>query len=460
MTKIKHKKKTRSLIEIDVITKEKPDIKKEYIQLLKKYTDVPDKFIIAGSYHLLSSLLGRFFETKAIPNPLRPGIGTRPNIWFILSSIPGRTRRSTILGYNKIIYKKVLLVILKDSKVVTDTILEEGTVEGISDQINYVIETNGNTFFDIMNSEIGPMFQRAIGSGYEKGIIGLLSKLFYGEGWKQFLSKRNKTELESVRRVPEELYVTMLSSMQEPDEYLDDTMIKQGFLRRVMIIYIQTKELSMDNWKPPIDESRIKMTPELENLIKKIINLYLKYKDIYDKKGKIQILFQPKIEDKINDFARELDKKLTGRDSQIIDIFQQSFWEHLVKLCMLESISRSDIKYTEGIATLEVTIDDYKIARNYIDEVLKMNLATVDRILTSKKDKIERNELNRVYNFIYSTGKSGIPHSSLYRKMNINAYRLKQIIEELERRKMIKINIVQKTRPGPTATIYIAKELV
>jgi len=460
MKKKNNRRKTRSLCEPLKIKEKKSNIKKEYTKLVGRYTDVPENFITAGSYHILSSLLGRFFETKAIPNPLKPGKGTRPNVWFIFSSIPGRTRRSTILGYNTEIYKKVLYEIFKDKKIVDDTILEEGTIEGITDQINYVIEIDDNTCFDIINSEMGPMLQRATGAGYEKGIIGLLSKLYYGEGWKQFLSKRNKKEKESVRRIPVGLYVTMLSSMQEPDEYLDETMILQGFLRRVMVVYIQTKDLSMADWKPPIDEERKKITPELENIIRKIIDLYKKYKDIYDKDGEIQILIQPEVKNKINNFAKELDEKLTGMDSNIIDIFQQSFWEHLVKLCMLESISRSDIINKGGKATLEVTIEDYQKAKKYTDEILKMNLATVDKILTSRKDKIESNNLKRVYNAIYSSGKAGIQHSALYRKMNMPSNKLKEIIEELERREKIKITTGPMTKPGIPPKIYIAKKLV
>ena len=44
--------------------------------------------------------------------------------------------------------------------------------------------------------------------------------------------------------------------------------------------------------------------------------------------------------------------------------------------------------------------------------------------------------------------------------MNMPINKLKEIIEELERRGMIKITTGAKTKPGNPPKIYIAKELV
>ena len=55
----------------------------EYVDIVNKYSDIPEVFTKAGGYHILSTCLGRFFEFVDFKV-------ARPNTWFIASSIPGR----------------------------------------------------------------------------------------------------------------------------------------------------------------------------------------------------------------------------------------------------------------------------------------------------------------------------------------------------------------------------------
>ena len=69
------------MVELNVI--------KAYEEIVEEHTDVPPIYAKAGAYHILSTCIGRFirFDDWKL---------YRPNTWFIVCSIPGRMRRSTI----------------------------------------------------------------------------------------------------------------------------------------------------------------------------------------------------------------------------------------------------------------------------------------------------------------------------------------------------------------------------
>ncbi len=64
------------------------DLLDDYLNIISEFTDAPDIFLQSCAFHMISTTLGQFFEIY--DSHIR-----RPNLWFILSSIPGRTRSST-----------------------------------------------------------------------------------------------------------------------------------------------------------------------------------------------------------------------------------------------------------------------------------------------------------------------------------------------------------------------------
>ncbi len=79
------------------------DLIDEFVGIVRPYCDSPDCFIEAGGYYIMSTLLGRFFRCTQMPQR------GKPNTWIILSSIPGRMRRSTIQHYTDYIYKRAMV---------------------------------------------------------------------------------------------------------------------------------------------------------------------------------------------------------------------------------------------------------------------------------------------------------------------------------------------------------------
>lgn len=89
----------------------------KYHAIVSKYCDSPKEFITGSAYHIISALPGRFFSSRCIPG--QPKTGMKPNVWFIMSSIPGRTRRSALSKYDTYVYRGVSRNFLSDEKSIT-----------------------------------------------------------------------------------------------------------------------------------------------------------------------------------------------------------------------------------------------------------------------------------------------------------------------------------------------------
>ena len=428
------------------------DIIEEYIRIVEKYLDAPSTFIRASAYHVVSSLLGQYFWCPHIGSSQG---GLHPNTWFILSSIPGRTRRSTVAGYANKVYKDALITYHMNkepeplnksdaTKLMFNTIIEEGTPEGIMDHICMNKKINS---YAIMSSEFGSVLTRMSTKESQVGVSSLLSKLYYGEGGIMLLSQRGK-EARGRRFLPEGLYVTMLAGMQEPHYYLTPTMIRQGLLRRIMLIYTDPKDI--DRWQPPIETWRGNVDGDLKNFSNYIVEKMYEYVELAEQsqtgKETIQTLFVKDAYNFINNFAKKNDEELGERVTDY-GIYKQGFWEQITKIAILHSISRDGIEHGEH---LSVNINDVKKAYDFVisankhsSEILS-NLSRVDRPIESSYQPIER-----VYTVIENAGKEGISRSELYRKTNMTSRVLTELVSTLIAQERVEFE-KQETGGKPT----------
>jgi hypothetical protein len=79
------------------------DAFEEYNSRVSEYTDAPEVFIQGSFYYLVSATQGEFYQ-----NPMTPPGAQRPNEFIMFSSIPGRTRRSTVQRLAYKMYKDVI----------------------------------------------------------------------------------------------------------------------------------------------------------------------------------------------------------------------------------------------------------------------------------------------------------------------------------------------------------------
>ena len=433
------------------------DIIKDYKELIRGYLDAPEVFIEASAYHIVSACLGRFFRCSFIPGGQ---FGARPNIWFIIASIPGRTRRSTIANYATYTYRRSLEKYYcetqhfeekKSKKVVLNTIIEEGTPEGITDHIN----ATKLAAYAIMSTEFGSVLTRIGTKDYEMGVSSLFSKMYYGEGGTMMLSQRNKDAPGGGKRfLPEGLYTTMFCGMQEPHLYLTPGMSRQGLLRRIILCYCDPKDI--DRWMPPLHDERENVYTDLWNLTEDITDRMLDYQKKASQFSPylLDITFHPQAMNMINKYAQENDKKLQNEVTNL-NIYRQSFWEHFAKLAMLNAISRDNIVNVAGEWVAFVTLDDARRAKSFLDRATKHSSDIMSR-LGSLDEPIQtaRDPLERIYQII-SSAETGILRKDLYRKANMRANQLQELLSTLLIQE--KIKKVEGTSRGGRPPVYYEK---
>ena len=438
------------------------DLIEEYINIIRDFTDAPDIFLQTCSYHIISTVLGQYFE-------ILDAKIERPNLWFILSSVPGRTRRSTVSRFNEYIISSAFTKFYEENENLSRresqlkynlSRIIDGSTEGIADAVMHG-ENEGINTFNVCNPEIGDVLRKiSKGQSGTQGLDTLLSRLYYGEPYYASFSQRVRNPQN--RYFSAGKYVTMFSTMQEPQYYLNKTMSRQGLLRRILLVYVDAKDLSMDKWKSPFEDSlhqyRKRLDDYVENQLfpkmKKYYKSWKNYNENLNYTRYIPVNIKDNVKEEISKIAREIDEEIIEDDSDY-NIYQQTKWENLIKMTVVSAIARNPLKGKEEINLWEITAsyEDYQRAKNIIDEIDKHTEQILDKLGTyeiqAKRDK----GIDRVYKQIYRVGKKGIIRSDLLNNLyGIKARELDEYVETLSEADKIKI-----LRPeSKKATKYIA----
>lgn len=446
------------------------DLIEKYFSIIKPVCDAPDSFIIGSALSVVSDLLGRFFTAHQMPYSSRGGL---PVFWYIMASIPGRMRRSSVARYADYIRKKALIQfyqktsyrptkykpqewneLTEDEKnqvyeqIYADTTLEEGSPEGIADAIQYAYEEWNINVFRILSTEFGPVLKRASGNGYENGALTLLSKLRYGESGRVNLSRRRGQE--GVRMIPEGLYVLLFAGMQEPWNYIDEAYIRQGTARRILIDH---KE-SNPNWIPPLSENRDQVWDKLDQLSDQISDLMTEYHEkAQASSDSIGVIFLPEVVERVNQLARGLDERLDS-DASDVNIFRQSMWEHVVQIAMLKKISTGDLHSVGAVDILNVSSDELSWAMQFVRPIWETAETIVDSLGVKEVSVPSYRRLHeRILRYLRRASSSGMSRTDLNRSLgNIRAGDLNEAIDSLKARNLVIMRRVNE--PGSPHVRY------
>ena len=353
----------------------------------------------------------------------------------------------------------------------------DGTVEGITDTImegvegdttKEGIEGEGINDFNFSDTEFGKALVNISGKKhYSSGLGTLLSKLFYGESHTQSLSQRGKKEN---RYIPPGLYVTMMSSMQEPKNYLDEGMSKQGLLRRINFVYEKSSSMSMDDWKPPmgedfdyyeqITEIREFIDSKLVPRMQEYYELMMKYRK---KKGfdnyYIQAYFPESIRDSINKVAYDIDEALI-HDASDANIYKQSRWEFLAKVSVLGAIADGSLiippDKVEADPSIIVKEKHYQDAYRFLEMIDKNTEEMMDDLGTATEKARVNKGIERAYRIIYNTGEEGILISELLTRLKVVKRIRNEYIDTLRAEGKIVLRTTNANKPGKTGQRVIA----
>lgn len=361
-----------------------PDVIKHFKNTVSKHTDAPEEFIEAAGYHLVSCTIGRHF---IIPNA-RGVSKTRPNLWFLLSSIPGRFRRSTVQNYHNTAYENAVVEYRTSEKNDTKaeakehvqmTFLESGSPEGITDHI----QDFDSDCFVIMSHEYGGILNGLRSKTYQAGVRDLLSKLYYGQGGYSYFSTKGQGK--SRRFVPPNLYTTMFTGLQDPREYITEDLFKQGLMRRIIMVRLEMddekKEKMKENWKPYITDSGKHGGSEVKKLGKSIGKLMsrlqkkrVKMKSRRREKGfkypHLHIDYMTDAREAINDYSKQFDDAIVD-ETDLQNMYLQSQGEKLDKLSGVSALSRGNIKKVSGESVVHIEGKDVDRARDFLERITK-----------------------------------------------------------------------------------------
>jgi len=375
--------------------------------------DIPSLFVKAAGYYIISSTIGRFVNILETP------VEMRPNTWFVCSSIPGRMRRSTaITSVFKILevfykeYTKHVWGNQKDGKdIFKRSIIEQGSAEGILDTI-IDGQKNGVDCFHILSSEFGRTIREITSSssrGYAKNTDTILSKLYYGEGHVDNLSKRSDKES---RYLEPGYYTTLFCAMQEPRIYLSDdlnrTINRQGLMRRIKWLYVKPSELTMEGWKAPLrDLDEPTLYDELYDFtVNQLLPHMIEYDRLYRVDGnRIASMMNPQVKEFINNAARKVDAEIieTDEDSEEMDklLFQQTHWEYQAKLSLLNGISCNlPSDYTKRKKIIPVSMEDLNRANAFLNECDRNIVEIIGGLSISSEERNYALQQRKILRFI------------------------------------------------------------
>lgn len=428
----------------------------EFVSVVSGATDAPMNSIYAGAYWLISSTIGFWANVKDTP-----AISTRCNLFTLISGKAGISRKSTVMDYallvNRTAWRK-LYDYLGIKVRMDDKFIEEYTVEGICDQIED-IHNLGISDFHICVDEFGVWLNRA-GSTHLLGSKGLLSKFYYGKGYKQALSARGGKQ--GKREIPDGLYWTLIAGMQDPELYLDEDDIKQGFMRRILFVHV-TEDDARD-YKPPLSERRRNIYNKLveigENIGDTLITLY-KFADGFEP---VDTFFTGSVMDAINDYDLDnynMIKSVYSVDS-IISRYMATAWEHVLKITVLHFISRSDIsnKLLNIAGVPNITIDDmesFKTARDWFDGVRPRIFEALENISVHKSHPQHPDVSQMIARIkgILSRNDGVLKSNELLKKLDIHKSIGKQyVITMMERTELFVVYRVPNKNKGGRPSFY------
>ena len=421
---------------------EESDLVNEFKEILIKHSDTPEEFAEAGGYATVSATVGRFFNS-------RYEFKGRPNTWICLSSIPGRRRRSTVLEAVDFVINKVnetlfyteaekrFSIQLKEAekvkkdkkmktveqileKIVDDCIIEDGSAEGIADQI----QGSKLDVYHISNEEFGCTLQEAYGKdSYKSGVKVLLSKLYDGNSVKVSLSQRGGKA--GIRRIRKGLYVTLFCGMQEIHLYITEFAIRQGVQRRIFMVYVQVNH----RYKDLIGKSRAEYWWDLTNYAMKVASFAQKCKELAEENKKfnsdisfIDVQWDVGVDTEINKVDEEVNRAVDVLKPTLRDMAKLSHGVHLAKFCMIREIAKMNIvnfdTEEKPLHTVIIKKDSFEKAMDFMNRVGKSadkSYDTIEEEASTKKYQTTDTSVarDRILNFIGEHMPEGVSQSQI-----------------------------------------------
>lgn len=397
------------------------DIVKRFKEIVTPHTDIPECFVEASGYSIISCCLGRFYKI-----PMSGG--KRPNLYLVLASAPAIGRRSEMLKLTNMVKRSAFknytsLIHSKEDhddayrNEVIAHMLECGSEEGIIDDINYFREKGVNSFC-LSSPEFGKVLTSIKHSkGYMAGFDDVLVRLWTGESYYQSSShKTNKGYMP--RFLPEGTYFNLFSTTQKLKHYLDEGMSATGLVRRLLFVSVEGKDLT--HYKPPLGRDTEKMEKDLTGLGVLIGRIMFSC----HKEGELTNLpLELDAFNTINENATYWEKKARENDENDYYLYQVTRWEHITKISACDALSTLKNK---------ITLENVNRAIQFVDNATKDIRIILEEVVIPKYEKKAYNDKKRMLKLIQEEGANRTKLQQGMTPYGVKKRRLNQYLVEMK----------------------------
>ena len=355
----------------------------EFIKTEEKYIDTTDLFIKGSAYWTISSTLGVFSDNIEAPDGAR-----RPNIFLVLTSPPAG-RRSTIMSHSKDIHKEAWTNLMKDDGLRDDEIPEiirskyfrDFSIEGIVDGINETRPKNIYADYNLAVGEFGAYISRTQQTKHLMPSISFLSDLYYGEDYIQSFSLKGKI---GGRYLAKGVYFTIFGGTQKMSEYFDVRHIRQGFMRRLIIVPADNSDFN--RYLPYLSIKRLGKKDDFSKLSEKISERMIELRN-GSGTNKTLMRFDLKVQNEINKIDERMQKYARKKEENAYFI---SSGEILTKLCSLTALANLD-NDLEGSGDKHIFIkhEHLEYVLPFFEDIMRRTKKIMEEIiLPSEKEKL------------------------------------------------------------------------
>jgi DNA-binding transcriptional ArsR family regulator len=272
------------------------DFTSKYVQLLSKITDAPQEFQEAAALFLLSTVVGRKWVFRSIPETSiflesAQGSGKLLNMWFIFIGKSRITRKTSgVMNHVAELSRKIL----GTEKMITEAFTPEALIEQMAGMSEPFITGEAITVCFWISDEIAWFFQHLRKqNSYMATADAFLSKMYDGNDYRR--ATRSKGE-----EIVWKPYLTvLLASTDYLPTLFDELQIRLGFLNRFVFVIGERKERKPLRTDPLTDQEKTEVQ-YIEDYLKALAERStVTMLEMTDEAKQSYDLFEKETEDKI-----------------------------------------------------------------------------------------------------------------------------------------------------------------
>jgi hypothetical protein len=349
------------------------DFVARYVKLLAQITDAPQEFQEAAALFLLSTVVGRKWVFRSIPETSifldnTQGSGKLLNIWFIFIG-KSRITRKTSGVMNHV--AELSVKVLGTEKMITEAFTPEALIEQMAEMSEPFITGEKVTVCFWISDEIAWFFQHLKKqNSYMTTADAFLSKMYDGATYRR--ATRSKGE--------EVVWNPHLSVLLASTDYLptlfDELQMRLGFLNRFIFVFGERKERKSLRTTPLCDNEKTDVQ-YIEDFLKALVEkpavtmleMDMDAKKLYD-------TFEENIEDRIHNEKLGLKETYIGQLPNL-----------LVRLSCLYRIARMSLEEVKMFKepVLLVEPEDVEKATRYVEKAWSWFERVIETVQTTQK---------------------------------------------------------------------------